>query len=377
MSLSRVIAAGLLAAALFALPAEASPGNARARELGVIVGDMKSGRLNAITDVPGVRVGSVTIVEGEDVRTGVTAVLPHGGNIFLEKVPAAVVVGNGFGKLVGLTQIRELGLIETPIILTNTLSVFTAAKALIQYTLGLPGAEHVRSVNPVAGECNDGWLNDIRGFHVEEEHVLEAIRTATAGAVAEGSAGAGTGTRCLGYKGGIGTSSRLVPTGGGEYTVGVLVQTNYGGSLRVLGVPVGRILAGADDPAKEGGGSCMIIVATDAPLSSRSLERLARRTFLGLARTGSVMSHGSGDYAIAFSTAYTIPHRSDSATCGEKTLRDGLLTPFFAAVLDATEEAVYNSIFMATDVTGRDGNVARRAPVEKIIAELKNRGVTR
>jgi D-aminopeptidase len=338
---------------------------------------MEPGRWNAITDVPGVRVGTVTIVEGEDVRTGVTAVLPHGGNIFQEKVPAAVAVGNGFGKLVGLTQVRELGLIETPIILTNTLSVFTAAQTAVKYTLDLPGNEDVRSVNPVAGECNDGWLNDIRGFHVGSEHVLEAIVTSTEGAVPEGAVGAGTGTSCLGYKGGIGTSSRLVPAGGGVYTVGVLVQTNYGGSLRVLGVPIGEILADADEPERESGGSCMIVLATDAPLSSRSLERLARRTFLGLARTGSVLSHGSGDYAIAFSTAYTVSHTSDSATCGERILRDGLLTSFFAATVDATEEAVYNSIFMATDVTGRDGNTARRAPVEKIIEELKSRGATR
>jgi len=338
------------------------------------VGSFEPGRWNAITDVEGVRVGHTTLKRGEDVRTGVTVVVPHGGNVFQSKVPAAIAVGNGFGKLIGLTQVEELGVIETPIALTNTLSVFDAAKALIKYTLNLPGNDDVRSVNPVVGECNDGWLNDIRGFHVIEGDVLAALESAVPGPVDEGSVGAGTGTRCLGYKGGIGTSSRVVDINEESYTVGVLVQTNFGGSLVMAGIPVGKILKRGEGAA-ESGGSCMIVVATDAPLSSRSLKRLARRTFLGLARTGSIMSHGSGDYAIAFSTAYTIPYEGAEPALPVRLLLDDGLTPLFAAVIDATEEAVYNSLLRAETVTGRDGHTAEAVPIEEVERILRENGV--
>jgi D-aminopeptidase len=377
MTPNRALYACLLVAIAYSNAVDAFPERPRARELGIAVGKLEAGRRNAITDVPGVRVGNVTILEADSVRTGVTAVLPHGGNIFQEKVRAAIAVGNGFGKLVGLTQVRELGQIETPIVLTNTLSVFTAAEALVKYTLGLPGNQNVRSVNPVAGECNDGWLNDIRGFHVTTEHVLEAIGSATDGEVGEGGVGAGTGTRCLGYKGGIGSSSRLVDAGDVTYTVGVLVQTNYGGSLRVLGVPVGDVLSENAAAGDKSEGSCMIVLATDAPLSSRSLERLARRTFLGLARTGSVMSHGSGDYAIAFSTAYTISHNDEKGESGTALLRDDRLTPLFAAAVDATEEAVYNSMFKAFSLTGCEGHAAEGVPIQRMMNVLRSRGAVR
>lgn len=373
MKLTRMFLALIAALCLLASAAGALTDRPRAGDLGITVGTFETGSLDAITDVAGVRVGSVTIIEGDDVRTGVTAILPHGGNIFQEKVRAAIAVGNGFGKLVGLTQVRELGLIETPIVLTNTLSVFEASEAIIRYTLDQPGNEDVRSVNPVAGECNDGWLNDIRGFHVKQTHVLEAITTASDGEVAEGAIGAGTGTRCLGYKGGIGSSSRLVPIGDATYTLGVLVQTNFGGSLRVLGVPVGRMLMGGGGGEKSEG-SCMIVLATDAPLSSRSLERLARRTFLGLARTGSIISHGSGDYAIAFSTAYTIPYKDGGSETGGPTLRDDRLTALFAATVDATEEAVYNSMLRAVSMKGREGHSVKPVPIDALMEALRSRG---
>lgn len=378
--------------------AEAPSERPRARELGIQVGDLPTGEWNAITDVKGVRVGHATIVEGTSVRTGVTVILPHPGDVFQNKVRGAIAVGNGFGKLVGITQVRELGTIETPIALTNTLSTFEVAEALIRYTLSSPGNEGVRSVNPVVGECNDGWLNDIRGFHVTRRHVLDAIEGASSGPVEEGSVGAGTGTRCLGFKGGIGTSSRTVQVGDIEYTVGVLVQTNYGGRLTVSGVPVGSILERRGGPgggrgAKEGRGlpgpgsftegrqadgghgSCIIVTATDAPLSSRSLERLARRCFLGLSRTGSVMSHGSGDYAVAFTTAYKIAYQEANAVSDHEQLRDDRLTGLFAAVVDATEEAVYNSLFKAGTVTGVDGHTAESLPLEDVRAILSESGV--
>ena len=282
----------------------------RARDFGIAPGVLACGKWNAITDVEGVQVGHRTLVEGDSLRTGVTVIRPHPGNLFQEKVPAAVSVGNGFGKALGFTQVRELGNLETPIALTNTLSVFTAANALVDHMLSLPGNEQVRSVNPVAGETNDGWLNDIRGRHIQEKHVQEALGTATPGPVPEGNVGAGTGTLCLGFKGGIGTSSRKLGEAHGAYTVGVLVQTNFGGRLSIMGVPVGeelrKELTVADGPQRGTGdledGSCMIVIATDAPLSARNLERLARRSFLALGRVGSHMSNGSGDYAIAFST---------------------------------------------------------------------------
>ena len=354
--------------------AEASEARPRAGELGLRIGEFTPGKWNAITDVEGVLVGHATIMEGTGVRTGVTVVLPHPGDIFQEKVPAAIAVGNGFGKLVGITQVRELGVIETPIALTNTLSAFTAATALVRHTLSAPGNEEVRSVNPVVGECNDGWLNDIRGFHVTEKDVLDAIKVASTGPVDEGSVGAGTGTQCLGFKGGIGTSSRLVKLGEITYTVGVLVQTNYGGSLVMAGVPVGSILRENEERAGEGG-SCMVVVATDAPLSSRALERLARRSFLGLARTGSVMSHGSGDYAIALSTAYRISDDEEDPVFELELLRDDRLTALFAALVDATEEAVYNSILKAVTVAGRDGHEVEALPIGRVESILRDRGV--
>lgn len=349
----------------------------RARELGLDIGIFKPGPLNAITDVAGVKVGQVTIIEGEKVRTGVTAILPHDGNLFQRKVPAAVVVGNGFGKLIGITQVEELGELETPIILTNTLSVWDAARALVEYTLSQPGNEKVRSVNPVVGETNDGFLNDIRGFHVKKEHVFEAITKATGGPVDEGSVGAGTGTVCFGWKGGIGTSSRLLPETLGAYTVGVLVQTNYGGNLRMDGVPLEKELRQRLVPpdSLKGNGSCMIVVATDAPLDARQLRRLAKRALIGLGNTGSPMSHGSGDYVIAFSTAI-LPRVSKGKIqfeAGER-LRDEHLSPLFQAIVEATEEAIYNSLLKATTMTGIDGHTVEALPIEKVVEILKKYG---
>lgn len=278
---------------------------ARLRDLGVEVGIFRPGKLNAITDITDVRVGHVTLVQGDSIRTGVTAILPHGGNLFQEKVPAAVYVGNGFGKLVGTTQIEELGQIETPILLTNTLSVWDAASGTLDYMLGLPGNENVRSINPVVGETSDDSLNDIRGRHVTWQHAVEAIRNAASGPVAEGSVGAGTGTICFGWKGGIGTSSRVLPSSLGGFAIGAIVQTNFGGVLDIAGVPVGKELgrhAFRNEVKNPGDGSCMIAIATDAPLNSQQLKRLAKRATLALGRTGSSMRNGSGDYAIAFST---------------------------------------------------------------------------
>ncbi len=343
----------------------------RLREFGIKTGVLEPGPLNAITDVAGVKVGQVTLIEGKDIRTGVTAILPHGGNIFQEKVPAAIYVANGFGKLAGYTQVEELGNIETPIILTNTLSVPTAADALIDYTLGLPGNEGVESVNPVVGETNDGWLNDIRGRHVRKDHVLAAIRNAAGGAVEEGAVGAGTGTVCFDYKGGIGTSSRRLPDGSGGWTVGVLAQTNHGGVLRINGLPPEE---GPGDLAPKKGleapseGSCLIVVATDAPLDSRNLKRLAKRALLGIARTGGFYSNGSGDYAIAFSSAseLRIAHRSSSPTQKMTVLRNEQMSPLFQAAAEAAEEAILNSMFKAGRMEGKDGHVAEALPLDKL-----------
>jgi D-aminopeptidase len=336
----------------------------RARDLGLTPGVFPPGPLNAITDVGGVRVGHVTLNEGDRVRTGVTAIVPAPGNLFREKVPGAVFVGNAFGKLAGSTQVDELGTIETPIILTNTLNVGTAMEGIIAYTLALPGNERVASVNALVGETNDGGLNDIRGMHVRREHVIDAIRGAKDGPVAEGSVGAGTGTQAFGWKGGIGTASRVAGVRYGGHTVGVLVQSNFGGVLTMGGAPVGRELgkypfanAGAGD------GSCMIVVATDAPLTSRDLKRLAARAIFGLARTGSSYSNGSGDFAIAFSTARTAqPLPTDS------------LSPLFEMALEATEEAVYNSLLRATTVESRSGK-AEAIPVERVREILKRHGI--
>ncbi|MDY0099882.1 MAG: P1 family peptidase [Bacteroidales bacterium] len=342
----------------------------RARETGIQVGILPPGRFNAITDVEGVKAGHKTIIREGTVRTGVTVILPHGGNLFLEKVRAAVYSGNGFGKLAGSMQIEELGTIETPIALTNTLSVPVALSALIRYTLRQPGNMLVTSVNAVAGETNDGWLNDIRGMHVTESDVLEAIEAARSGPVEEGSVGAGTGTMCYGFKGGIGTSSRVLPDELGDYTVGVLVQTNFGGVLTINGAPVGRELGDfqfseyAGRPGEDG--SCMIVVATDAPVSSHDLKRMAKRAIIGLGRTGSSMSNGSGDFVIAFSTACRIPHKSEPGGQPVALISGDRMSPLFLAVTEATEEAIYNSLLKATEVTGRAGHKGLPIPVEKV-----------
>lgn len=348
----------------------------RARDFGIRIGVLSPGRYNAITDVQGVRVGHSTVIQGESVRTGVTAILPHSGNIFQEKVPAAVYVGNGFGKLMGSTQIQELGNLETPVILTNTLSVSTAADALVEFVLNQKGNENVQSVNAVVGETNDGWLNDIRGRHVTRAHVLEAIEKAADGAVPEGNVGAGTGTVCFGLKGGIGTSSRVLPEASGGYTVGVLVQTNFGGVLQIDGVPVGEELKQfflKDQLKGSADGSCMIIVATDAPVDARNLERMAKRSMMGLARTGGIASNGSGDYVIAFSTHpdVRIPHSSREKTQTVTLLRNDEMSPLFLAVIEATEEAIINSLFAAETLQGKEGRVIKALPVDETIRIMK------
>tara|TARA_Y100001933_G_scaffold264680_1_gene331769 strand:- start:46432 stop:47556 length:1125 start_codon:yes stop_codon:yes gene_type:complete len=349
----------------------------RLRDHGVEIGVLQPGTYNAITDVPGVQVGHSTIFSGENIRTGVTAILPHSGNIFQEKVPAAIYVGNGFGKLAGYTQVKELGNLETPIILTNTLSVPTAVNAVIGYTLNQPGNENVRSVNAVVGETNDGYLNDIRGRHVTEAHVIQALKDVKPGPVTEGNIGAGTGTICFGFKGGIGTSSRVLPKKSGGYTVGVLVQTNFGGVLQVAGVEVGKKLGHYSDSFKYSpDGSCMMVVMTDAPLGSRNLERLAKRAMLGLAKTGGIASNGSGDYVIAVSTAEAcrIPYQSDSPIQSVPTLRNEAMTPLFLATIEATEEAILNSLFAAETMIGRDGHKIEALPKEKVLDILKEAG---
>ena len=357
--------------ALINLVSNAPSERPRLREFGIKTGALPPGLLNAITDVPGVKVGQVTLIEGSDIRTGVTAILPHGGNIFQEKVPAAVYIANGFGKLTGTPQVEELATLETPVVLTNTLGVPTAANALIDYILALPGNEEVWSVNPVVGETNDGWLNDIRGRHVKKEHVLEAIRKAAGGPVEEGNVGAGTGTMCYGFKGGIGTSSRRLPETRGGYTVGALVQSNFGGIFQIKGVLI-RDLIGALAPGRtlmrEDEGSCMIVVATDAPLDARNLKRLAKRALLGIPRTGGYYSGGSGDFAIAFSTALEVrvPYRSSSPTQTMTLLRNEQVSPLFLAAAEAAEEAILNSLFKAERMEGRDGHVAEALPLDKL-----------
>lgn len=344
----------------------------RARDFGIKPGILVPGIWNAITDVAGVSVGHTTLIQGDSVRTGVTVIRPHPGNLFMEKVPAAVSVGNGFGKAIGFTQVKELGNLETPLALTNTLSVFTVAGALVDKTLSLPGNESVRSVNPVAGETNDGWLNDIRGRHVRGEHVFEALSNTSGGIVEEGNVGAGTGTLCLGFKGGIGTSSRKLSSTQGGYTVGVLVQTNFGGILRINGAPVGEELKNhylARHSTHQLDGSCMIVIATDAPLSARNLERLAKRSFLALGRVGSFMSNGSGDYAIAFSThpECRIAYHPEQAVESPPELSNDKMSPLFLAVVEATEEAIYNSLFMAEDMQGQKGRMMEALPVESTL----------
>jgi len=368
----------LLILPVVALAGSTGEGRPRLREFGIKTGILPPGPLNAITDVAGVRVGHVTLIEGSAVRTGVTAILPHEGNLFEEKVPAAIAVANGFGKLMGITQVEEMGTIETPIILTNTLSVPTAAEAVIDYTLSRPGNENVESVNAVVGETNDGFLNDIRGRHVKKEHVLEAVEKAKPGQVEEGSVGAGTGTTCYGFKGGIGTASRRLPASRGGYTVGVLVQTNHGGILQINGLQVGVKLGNyylKKDVETGAGGSCMIVVATDAPLDSRNLKRLAKRALLGIVRTGGFYSNASGDYAIAFSTAkeVRVPNRMPTATQTVSLLRNEHMSPLFLAAAEAAEEAILNSLFKAERMEGKDGHTAEALPLEKIKAMLEEK----
>jgi D-aminopeptidase len=348
--------------------------NKRPRAYGIRIGVLPTGPLNAITDVPGVRVGQVTLEQGQSVRTGVTAIIPHPKNQFQQKSPAAIYIGNGFGKLMGYSQIEELGNLETPIVLTNTLSVPAAAEGLIDYTLRQPGNEQVRSVNAVVGETNDGFLNDIRGQHVNRQHVLKALQNATTGPVAEGNVGAGTGTVCFGFKGGIGTSSRQLPPSLGGYTVGVLVQTNFGGVLQVAGFPVGVAL-GAYSYKEKLDGSCMMIVLTNAPLDARNLKRLAKRAFMGLAKTGGIASNGSGDYVIAVSTAYQIANETSSSVDEFKVLRNDSVTPLFMAALEATEEAIINSLFAAKRQTGDQGHVVEALPVDRVVDMLKKAGL--
>lgn len=347
----------------------------RLRDYGVEIGVMPTGKLNAITDVKGVRVGHVTLIEGDAVRTGVTAIIPHDKNVFQWKVPAAIFIGNGFGKLAGYSQVKELGNIETPIILTNTLGVATGIQGLLTYTLSQPENAGVQSVNAVVGETNDGGLNDIRKRPVREEHVLEALRKASSGAVAEGNVGAGTGTICFGFKGGIGTSSRLLPASLGGYTVGVLVQTNFGGNLEIAGVPVGRELDRYPfrKALTSSDGSCMIVVATDAPLDARNLERLAMRAMLGLGKTGGIAANGSGDYVIALSTAEQnlIQHNPEPNVYKLETIHNDYVTPLFMAAIEATEEAILNSLFAAETLTGKDGYTAEAIPVDKVVELLK------
>ena len=346
----------------------------RARDAGIVVGVFPVGANNAITDVAGVRVGHTTIHRGDSIHTGITAILPPGDNWFHDRVPAAIVVGNGFGKLLGSTQVNELGELETPILLTCTLCVWRAADAMVSWLIARPGMQSVRSINPVVGETNDGSLNDIRSRPITAADVTRALETAAAGPVEEGAVGAGAGTVAFGYKGGIGTSSRVIPAASGGYTVGVLVQTNYGGVLTINGAPVGRELrarrAGANGSHD---GSCMIVIATDAPVDHRTLQRIASRALAGMARTGSSFSNGSGDYVIAFSTAESVRRRDTRAPRMIEDLANDAASPLFQAVIEATEEAIYNSLFRAVDVSGPRG-VVPALPLGRTIEIMKAHG---
>ncbi len=350
-------------------------GQERPRELGVKFGVLPTGQLNAITDVKGLKVGQFTKIQDDNIRTGVTAILPHGGNIFQEKVPAALFVGNGFGKLAGTTQVMELGNIESPIILTNTLSVAAGIEGAVKYSLNQTGNENVQSVNAVVGETNDGYLNDIRGMHISSEEVVATIEEAKEGMIEEGNVGAGTGTVCFGWKGGIGTSSRKLPDELGGHTVGVLVQTNFGGNLQVSGVPVGEKLGKYPfrDALEKSDGSCMIVIATDAPVLDRNLERMAKRAMMGLAKTGGIASNGSGDYVIAFSTneGLRLPY-SRNGLLEFKELPNSQMTPLFMAVIEATEEAIINSLFAAETMTGKDGHTINELPKSEVLEMIKN-----
>lgn len=373
-----------IAAALVLLGLDFTPVHAqerpRARDLGVAPGTLPTGPLNAITDVPGVLVGQVTVIEADSVRTGITAILPHAGNLFLERVPAAIVVGNGFGKLLGSTQVNELGELETPILLTCTLCVWKAADAMVEWMLGQPGMDKVRSINPVVGETNDGYeLNiAIRSRPITAAQVRQALTSARGGAVEEGSVGAGTGTRAFDWKGGIGTSSRKTPAAVGPYTVGVLVQTNFGGVLQIMGAPVGQELSrrtAENETRAHGDGSIMMVVATDAPLSDRNLKRLASRALMGLARTGSVAGNGSGDYVIAFSTAPEVRRAHDAVRLTTTEMANTeQLSALYEGVIEASEEAIYNSLFKATTMTSKGGTV-EAIPIDRVREILARHGI--
>lgn len=386
------------------LTAQQAAERPRARDLGIQVGIFQPGPYNAITDVKGVLVGHTTVTDGERVNTGITAILPHGGSIYHDRVPAAIHVGNGFGKLLGVTQVRELGELETPILLTCTLCVWRAADALVEWSLAQPGMENVRSLNAVVGETNDGSLNDIRSRPIRPTDVVSALESASGGAVLEGSVGAGRGTRAFGWKGGIGTSSRVLPEALGGYTVGVLVQSNFGGILQIAGAPVGRelgrysfrgivestgepegdpqqsvtedITEDLNDEMDVGQGSIMMVVATDAPLSARNLERLAKRAIMGLARTGSFAGNGSGDYVIAFSTAQGVRRHPGERTITVTELANDRMSGLFEAAVEATEESIYNSILRATTVTGQ-GRTADAIDIEAVREVLAKYGVGR
>lgn len=355
----------------------------RARDVGVVIRVLPTGPRNAIVDVPGVAVGHATVIEGDDVRTGVTAILPHGGDLYASRVPAAIHVANGFGKLLGISQVRELGELETPILLTGTLGVWKAADALVAWQLAQPGMEDVRSLNPIVGETNDGFLNDIRARPLRPEHVRAALESASTSNVQEGAIGAGTGTVAFGWKGGIGTSSRKAAAGANTYTVGVLVQSNYGGTLVIDGVEVGPRLPdpstvavggeapAVDKPVADGDGSIMIVVATDAPLDARLLERLAKRAITGLARTGTSMSNGSGDYVIAFSTAPEVRRINGKPADGARTVANDDMSGLFVAVADATEEAILDSLFKAEGMRGHRGAVPA-LPLDRVLPLLRD-----
>jgi D-aminopeptidase len=396
---SRIVSAAVLLASVSLIvpvtksnrPQNPTTARPRARDVGLRIGILPTGQLNAITDVAGVAVGHTTIVRGEKIRTGVTAILPHSGNMFREKVPGAVFVGNGFGKLAGSTQVNELGEIETPILLTSTLSVPRVADGVLDYMLSLQGNEEVQSVNPLVGETNDGFLNDIRGRHISRDDVLGAIKNARSGAVDEGCVGAGTGTVAFGFKGGIGTSSRKLPSSLGGYTVGVLVQTNFGGVLTINGAPVGQALgryylkddlqksARLTNPQDTADGSIIIVVATDAPVDARNLRRMAARTMLGLGRTGASGTNGSGDYAIAFSSSPDVrigPTNASERTNPRTTrvLTNDGMSALFQAVIEATEEAIYNSLFKATTTTSK-GRTVEALPLDRTLEILRKHGL--
>jgi D-aminopeptidase len=387
MALKLIAAAAMFLIACAGTAQAGTPARPRAADLGIKVGILPAGPLDAITDVAGVTVGQTTLIRGDDIRTGVTAIVPHPGNLYKEKVPAAIYVGNGYGKLTGVTQVEELGELETPILLTSTLSVPRVADALMTYMLALPGNEKVQSVNPVVGETNDGTLNDVRGRHITADDVLAALKGARGGPVEEGAVGAGTGTVAFGWKGGIGTASRHLPSNLGGYMVGVLVQTNFGGVLTIGGAPIGielgryelrQELERAGNGRDQGDGSCMMVVATDAPLDARGLKRLAARAWLGLARTGGTATNGSGEYAIAFSTAPEVRiHADDPAlTRDTRVVTTSAMTPLFLAAIEATEEAVYNSLFKATTTTGR-GHTIEALPIDRTVEILRAHAVIR